>query len=134
MNPILVGSAAEPEQLGETSVLDSGSSVHTKGSKLTLGECNITHLESPHILGTAGDKDMEVYSTGTYIHSHHLKVEGAWVCPWMDMSLISMSKLMQDGFTLIAAGAYFLAVSPLKQVYKFEISSSGLLAVVPGVP
>ena len=77
---------------------------------------------------------MEVCSTGTYIHSHHLKVEGAWVCPWMDMSLISMSKLMQDGFTLIAGGAYCLAVSPLKQVYKLEISSSGLLALVPGVP
>ena len=108
--------------------------MHTKGSKLTLGECNVTNLEIPYILGTAGDKDMHVYSTGTYIHSNHLKVEGAWACPWMDMSLISMSKLMQDGFTLIAEGVYCLAVSPLKQVYKFKINSSGLLALVPGVP
>ena len=60
-------------------------------------------------------------------------MEGAWACPWMDMSLISMSKLMQDGFTLIAEGVYCLAVSPLKQVYKFKINSSGLLALVPGV-
>ena len=129
-----MGSEAESEVLDESSVLDSGSSVHTKGSKLTLGECNVTNLEIPYILGTAGDKDMHVYSTGTYTHSNHLKVEGAWACPWMDMSLISMSKLMQDGFTLIAEGVYCLAVSPLKQVYKFKINSSGLLALVPGVP
>ena len=134
LNPILVGPEAESEILDDSSVLDSGSSVHTKGSKLTLGECNVTNLEIPYILGTAGDKDMHVYSTGTYIHSNHLKVEGAWACPWMDMSLISMSKLMQDGFTLIAEGVYCLAVSPLKQVYKFKINSSGLLALVPGVP
>ena len=89
LNPILVGPEAESEILDESSVLDSGSSVHTKGSKLTLGECNVTNLEIPYILGTAGDKDMHVYSTGTYIHSNHLKVEGAWACPWMDMSLIS---------------------------------------------
>ena len=134
LNPVLVGSEAESEVLDDSSVLDSGSSVHTKGSKLTLGECNVTHLEIPYILGTAGDRDMHVYSTGTYTHSNHLKVEGAWACPWMDMSLISMSKLMQDGFTLIAEGVYCLAVSPLKQVYKFKINSSGLLALVPGVP
>ena len=37
LNPILVGPEAESEILDDSSVLDSGSSVHTKGSKLTLG-------------------------------------------------------------------------------------------------
>ena len=62
LNPILVGPEAESEILDDSSVLDSGSSVHTKGSKLTLGECNVTNLEIPYILGTAGDKDMYLYS------------------------------------------------------------------------
>ncbi len=88
LSPVLLGSEAASEVLDDSSVLDSGSSVHTKGSKLTLGECNVTNMEIPYIL-----------------------LEGAWACPWMNMSLISMSKLMQDGFTLIAEGVYLLSGS-----------------------
>ena len=90
--------------------------------------------DPPSRIIEAVEETMICRYTGTYIHSNHLQVEGAWACPWMDMSLISMSKLMQDGFTLIAEGAYGFAVSPLKQVHKFKVASSGLLAIVPGAP
>ena len=35
------------EALDNESVLDSGSSVHTKGNNLTLGECNVVRLDTP---------------------------------------------------------------------------------------
>ena len=108
--------------------------MHNKGNNLTSGECDVVHLNAPYTLGTAGDTDMEVHTLGTYTHTNSLKVEGAWVCPWMSMSLISMTKLMKEGYTIVAEGAYCLAVSPSKLIYRFKIAASGLLALVPGVP
>ena len=92
------------------------------------------HLNAPFTLGTAGDTDMEVHTLGAYTHTNSLKVEGAWVCPWMSMSLVSMTKLMKEGYTIVAEGAYCLAVSPSKLIYRFKIAASGLLALVPGAP
>ena len=42
---------------------------------------------------------MEVHTLGTYTHTSSLQVEGAWVCPWMSMSLVSMTQLMKAGYT-----------------------------------
>ena len=50
------------------------------------------------------------------------------------MPLISMTKLMKEGYTIVAEGAYCLDVSPSKLIYRFKIAASGLLALVPGVP
>jgi len=41
---------------------------------------------------------------------------------------------MKEGYTIVAEGAYCLAVSPSKLIYRFKIAASGLLALVPGVP
>ncbi len=71
------------------------------------------HLNAPYTLGTAGDTDMEVHTLGTYTHTNPLKVEGAWVCPWMSMSLISMTTLMKEGYTIVAEGLTVLLFPPL---------------------
>ena len=48
---------------------------------------------------------------------------------------IAMTKLtMKEGYTIVAEGAYCLAVSPSKLIYRFKIAALGLLALVPGVP
>ena len=44
------------------------------------------------------------------------------------MSLLSMTKLMKEGYAIVAEGAYCLAVSPSKLIYRFKIAASGLLA------
>ena len=65
---------AESKALDNESVLDSGSSVHTKGNNLTTGECDVVHLNAPYTLGTAGDTDMEVHTLGTYTHTYSLLI------------------------------------------------------------
>jgi len=111
--------------------LDSGASEHILGHSL-ISEATLTNLSQPYTLFTAGDTPMQVKQLGDVTLPNSLKVEGGWCCPRLDVSLLSVTKLMGVGFIFIGGGKEMMGISPDSKVYRFRVDEGGLLAMMPG--
>ena len=105
--------------------LDSAATVDVLGKEDCERAQNIQDLEVPRELQTASDP-ATITQTGDCRVEPGVEIEQGWMAPWLDYTLISLSKRMQEGYTLLAAGTEAWLTSPCQKVYKF-ILREGLL-------
>ena len=80
-------------------------------------------------LGKAGEP-VRISHTGDCIVEPGIAVEQGYMAPWLDTTLISLSKKLSEGYRFVAEGMSAVLISPTKRVYRY-IVKDGL--IVPDV-
>ena len=102
--------------------LDSAASVHVLGQEHCREATNVQDLEVPHQLLTAGPEPATINQVGDVEVVPGLKVEGGWMAPWLDTTLISLGTCLEEGGTFLAKKAGAMLLSPLgdKHIFRWE--------------
>ena len=64
---------------------------------------------------------MYVHKTADCVMQDGMEFTDAWMGPWLDKTLISVSNRMRDGYTMVASGSHAYLISPMHEVYKYII-------------
>ena len=114
----------------EDECVDSGANVFVGGKSQCDNATNIQAVSEE--LGTA-QGSVSIDSIGDCVTSQGIHLKGAWLAPWLPMTLISLSQLMATGYTFLAKGTQALLVSPGEEVYRYELSNGLLKPQLPFV-
>ena len=73
-------------------------------------------------LGTAGEV-MRVSNTGDCKVEPGLTLKQGWLAPWLDVTLVSLSRRLAEGYTLnfVARGGQTLLISPQQVVTRLSV-------------
>ena len=75
-------------------------------------------MDEPKPLGTASE-DVYIDKAADCVMGDGMNLKGAWMAPWMDKTLVSLSNRMRQGYTMVAHGSYAYLISPMHDVYKY---------------
>ena len=101
-----------------SSCLDSGATVDVLGRDHCEGASNIVDVDLE--LGTASDT-VRIKQTGDCMVEPGIEVQQGWMAPWLDMTLISLTKRLSEGYRFAASGMHAVLVSPTEKVYRFIV-------------
>ena len=106
-----------------SSCIDSGATVDVLGREHCDQAENVqdANLE----LGTAGET-VSIRHTGDCVVEPGIAIEQGYMAPWLDMTLISLTKKLSEGYSFMAEGMNAVLVSPTKHVYRY-IVQDGLI-------
>ena len=105
--------------------LDSGATVDVLGKHDCDRASHVQPVSDAHVLETAANT-VQVDSVGDCTVVEGLEVRQGWMAPWMQVSLLSLTQRLKDGYMMVAHGDRAVLVSPDGSSVGFQ-EQDGLL-------
>ena len=116
--------AGRHNNVDEGVCLDSAATVHVLSNRDSHSAVNVRHIDPPHELHTAGGL-RHVCKEGDCEVAAGLEVKQGWIAPWMNLTLLSLTQFLKQGYTMCAWGDTATLTSPEGHVHEFK-ESEGL--------